>query len=344
MTFRTDDQRRAFFARVGNRFSKANADILSGKRWNDVAMLAKFEKKDTSIDKLLNDPNWVACEKYDGIRAMAVGVNGSISLFNPRKGGDDIAWKFPEVVGGISELFGGDEPFIIDGEIVSNVHDKNDFHDAVARVNVTDRAKVKSMSGSNPVVFKVFDVLELNDVDMKGMPLRERKKILDSVVGDGNSSVIPEVCAYNDKMDFANSYISSGGEGVVFKDLNSTYEMGARSGSWIKYKIADDDTFMVYGFEKGTGKNRERVGSLLIGKFENDKFVSKGKVGSGLKDSERKYLWDKYNGGDKDYLTLPEDQYFGVDVKYMEEDINGGLRQPRVERLREDLNMEAIAG
>jgi len=338
MGFVSDSQRRAAFANMA-RFSNSNSDILSGNKRSDVAMLAKFEKNEKKLDELLNDPKMMACKKYDGVRAMAVGVDGKISIFNPRKGGDDMSWKFPEVVNGLNQLLDEDVSFIVDGEIVSSVHDKNDFHNVIARVNTDNSEKVMELVDENPMVYKIFDVLELNDVDTTDMTLEERKSVLSDIIGNGNKFVSLEECTFDDKVDFANKYIESGGEGIVIKDPNSKYEMGARSGSWTKYKAADDDTFVVYGFERGSGKNSDRVGSILIGKFDNGEFVAKGKVGSGLKYAERKYLWDKYGGDKKDVVTIPDSKWFGVDIKYMEEDSHGGLRQPRIERLREDLSM-----
>ena len=344
MNFKSDNHRKAVFAGMANRFSLANRDILTGKRRADIAMLAKPEKSIKKITDLADDPKWIACKKYDGIRVMAVGNDGRVSLFNPRNGGEDISGKFPEVVDGLVDVFGEREPYIVDGEVISRVHDKEDFHSVVARINTDDDEDIRKAVDEKPVVYRVFDVLELDNIDLKTSPLSERKGILDDIIGNGTNTIQPEDCAYSDKLDFVNGYIDSGGEGAVFKNLDSKYEVNERSGMWRKYKIDEDETFIVYGFERGSGKNSDRVGSLLIGKVDGGKFVSKGKVGSGLTTKERKEIWDKYGGNGTDFITIPKSDWFGVDVKYMETDTKGALRHPRVERIREDLDLETLGG
>jgi ATP-dependent DNA ligase len=339
MVFKSDEQRRAVFARL-NRFSVANMPILTGGVRTGVSMLAKTINRD-KVEEMDRDPNWVACDKYDGIRAMAVGQSDKIELFNPRKGGDDFSSKFPEVMSDMSSAFKGYEPYIIEGELTSAVHDKRDFHNVVARLNMTDGAGLSSHISEHPVVFRVFDILEIGGNDVKDLPLRERREILNSIIDVGSNNLKLEDCVYDNKLAYADSYIASGGEGVMFKNLNSKYESG-RSGNWVKYKKPEGGTYIVYGFERGKGSNENGVGSLLIGEFKDGEFISRGKVGSGLTVQERHILYDKYGLDGMDVRTLPETEWFGVDLKYMEVDTRGALRQPRVERLREDLGIEAF--
>jgi len=343
MRFISDEQRRAVFSNM-NRFSASNMDILDGTKRSNLVMLAKtIEDKNDAI-VLDKDPKWGACHKYDGIRLMSVGNNGKFDLFNPRKGGDDLSVKFPEVSLSVDSMFGSHEPYIIEGEVVSKVHDKNDFHNVVARINMEAGSNLNSFVDKNPVVYKVFDILEIDGKDVKGLPYYKRREILSDIVGAGTDYIQLEECAVNDKLKFADDYISSGGEGVMFKNLNSIYEPGKRTSDWLKYKIPEGETFAVYGFERGKASNSNGVGSLLIGRFEGGKFVAKGKVGSGLSKVERKMLFDKYDLEGLDYVTLPREDWFGVDVKFMEEDTKGSLRQPTIERLREDIGIDSLVG
>jgi bifunctional non-homologous end joining protein LigD len=341
MVFKTDSQRKAFFANL-NRFSVANQSILDGTERAGISMLVKAVERDAAV-KLDKDKSWVACDKYDGIRVVAVG-NGGLDIFNPRKGGENLAEKFPDVVPDVVEAFGGHEPFIVEGEIISSVHDKNDFHSVVSRINLDDVQQLKHQIVEHPAMFRVFDVMEMDGQDTKSLPLYKRREILEKIIGDGSDNLKLEDCVYNNKLDYADKYIAAGGEGVVFKNLGSTYKPGKKSGDWLKYKKPEGGTFVVYGFERGKGSNSNGVASLLIGVFEDGQFISKGKVGSGLSISERKYLYDKYNPHGLSAVTMPESEWFGVDLKYMEEDVKGSLRQPRIERLREDLGLDALMG
>jgi hypothetical protein len=94
--------------------------------------------------------------------------------------------------------------------------------------------------------------------------------------------------------------------------------------------------------ERGSGKNSDKMGALLIGKFDDGKFVEAGKVGTGFSEAERKRLWDKYGSAGGDRVIIPENVRFGVDVKFLEPDTKGGLRNPTVEKIREDLGVSSM--
>lgn len=340
MVFKNDNQRRAFFAKL-NRFSVSNQAILDGTQRTGISMLVGVIDRGRA-EELDKDKNWSVCDKYDGVRVDVVGNNG-IDIFNPRKGGDNLSNKFPDIVPDIVDTFGSHEPYIIEGEIISKVHDKNDFHSVVSRINMEEGTQLDGQIESHPVQLKIFDIIEIDGQDTKELPLFKRKEILNNIVGDGTGNISLENCTFVNKLDYADKYIAGGGEGVVFKNLNSTYEPGKKK-NWLKYKKPEGGTFVVYGFERGKGSNVDGIGSMLIGQFEDGKFVSKGKVGSGLSIKERKYLFNKYNPHGLDKVTIPESSWFGVDLKYMEEDIKGALRQPSVKRLREDLGVNALKG
>ncbi|MGH3280872.1 MAG: non-homologous end-joining DNA ligase, partial [Trebonia sp.] len=56
-----------------------------------------------------------------------------------------------------------------------------------------------------------------------------------------------------------------GFEGVVVKRLDSAYEPGARSGSWIKLKNQRRQEVVVAGWKPGMGNRLGLIGSLLVG-------------------------------------------------------------------------------
>jgi ATP-dependent DNA ligase len=339
--FVSDDQRKAVFARM-NSFSAANAAILSGEKRSEIAMLAKPVYEKEEVETLEDD--WVACEKYDGIRTMTVVNNDKIEMFNPRRRGDDITLKFPDLVDDIKEAFMDDQPIIVDGEISYRKGEHDYFHPIVARLNTNDPEKLQDYIRETPAEYRVFDILEYRGEDTKDLPLMERRQLLDKALGEDRENLKLERCVAENKMDYAEEEMKAGKEGVVFKDLNSKYEQNKRSGSWAKFKKPEGGTFVVYGIERGSGSNSDKAGSLLIGKYIDGEFAEHGKVGSGLSNEERNMLWKKFGGNGQDVINLPESSWFGVDLKYMEEDKRGGLRHPRIERLRTELGVESLRG
>jgi bifunctional non-homologous end joining protein LigD len=69
-------------------------------------------------------------------------------------------------------------------------------------------------------------------------------------------------------------------EGIVAKELESTYEPGRRSPTWRKIKIVQRQEFVVGGWT--TGNKGRGLGAMLVGYFDQDKFRYAGKVGSGF--------------------------------------------------------------
>ena len=121
--------------------------------------------------------------------------------------------------------------------------------------------------------------------------LRERKKYLKLLMKYLVEAGVPieepltltEGC---DKLEFYNRILSSGGEGVVVKDLNSKYDIsGKRAGEWVKIKrsvsqamsaegLGDTIDAFVIGFEEGEKgtKNEGKVASLKFGVELLDQF------------------------------------------------------------------------
>ena len=62
--------------------------------------------------------------------------------------------------------------------------------------------------------------------------------------------------------------VANGLEGVVIKRLDSVYEPGARSGSWLKLKNVLGQEVVVAGWKPGQGNRAGLIGSLLIGCYD----------------------------------------------------------------------------
>jgi bifunctional non-homologous end joining protein LigD len=76
--------------------------------------------------------------------------------------------------------------------------------------------------------------------------------------------------------------LAHGLEGVVAKRLNSRYEPGARSGSWVKVKNLHRQEAVVAGWKPGKGNREGQVGSLLVGVYSGESLVYCGHVGTGF--------------------------------------------------------------
>jgi bifunctional non-homologous end joining protein LigD len=138
-------------------------------------------------------------------------------------------------------------------------------------------------------------------------------------------------------------------EGVIAKRLDSTYEPGRRSGSWIKVKNVDRQEVVIGGWVPGDGKRRDRIGALLAGVREEDGSLRHiGRVGTGFTESELDRLAEKLGpleredspfapGGPK----IPRNAVFVdpelvAEVEFREWTEGGQLRAPSYKGLRDD--------
>ena len=69
-------------------------------------------------------------------------------------------------------------------------------------------------------------------------------------------------------------------EGVIAKDESSPYIEG-RSTKWLKFKVKQEDEFVVVGYTAPAGA-REHFGALLLAAYQGNQLRYVGKVGTGF--------------------------------------------------------------
>ncbi|MFB8191242.1 non-homologous end-joining DNA ligase [Microbacterium sp. NPDC055988] len=236
------------------------------------------------VARALSDPSWVEV-KWDGIRAMGTWHDGRMLLHARR--GTDITGRYPE-------LTADGAPFlpitdaVVDGEIVAfDAHGRPSFSLLQNRMHLTRPREIEREVIRTPIVYMLFDLLRLDGHDLTGMPLRERRTLLEDVIADLDAPVqLPPVF---DDVDAALAASREFGlEGVVVKDPQSRYRPGQRSPSWLKLKHTRMQEAVIVGIRPGKGDRESTLGSLLlavpdtIGGSTQLRYV--GRVGSGFTD------------------------------------------------------------
>jgi bifunctional non-homologous end joining protein LigD len=146
--------------------------------------------------------------------------------------GRQVSDSLPELSGLVEALDG--HCVILDGELVACPEGKVDFYALAPRMMHTGRI-ARWAATQVPVTFIAFDLLQLDGQDLTGLPLGERKRLLDELhlVGPawatngfypGDGDTLFKVCA------------ELGHEGVVAKKLDAPYLSGIRSRTWLKRK------------------------------------------------------------------------------------------------------------
>jgi bifunctional non-homologous end joining protein LigD len=83
-----------------------------------------------------------------------------------------------------------------------------------------------------------------------------------------------------------------GFEGVVAKDESAPYIQG-RSNKWLKFKVHQEDEFVIVGYTAPAG-SRQHFGALLLGAYTEGKLRYVGKVGTGFSQEVLADLFRKF--------------------------------------------------
>jgi bifunctional non-homologous end joining protein LigD len=287
-------------------------------------MNAQGVKDDAHLQALMDDDNYIAQEKLDGMRAVIHVTKHGLRIFSRSAGIADptvplektaalphlAALTFPDLVG-----------TVLDAEILIAGKDCAEISGAIHKKDVgEDNYQVTAFG---------FDVLRLNGVSLTGKTLEQRISLLDTVQAKLQCEHIvflPWAKSSLAKRSLYESILSSGKEGIMLKRLDATYiEDGRPSNNWYKAKKSKCFDCVILGFTKGQGRYAMRIGAIIFGQYRDGKLIQLGQA-SGMSDSIRG-LMSKY----------PE-QYLGrvAEIKGMERLRSGAVRHPQFVRIRTD--------
>ena len=152
-------------------------------------------------------------------------------------------------------------------------------------MHVEGESVIRRLMNEFPAVYVLFDILWLDGHSTMDLPYTERRELLTGLQLTGASWQTPphEVGDGTATIDVSKQFEL---EGVVAKRVDSRYEVGRRSTSWVKVKNQLRQEFVVGGWQPGEGGRTGSIGSLLIGYYDGDVLHYAGKVGSGLSQAE----------------------------------------------------------
>src|SRR3984957_1536298 len=204
---------------------------------------------------------WSVEFKWDGVRALAFAESGQLRLVS--RTGKDITATYPEV-SPLGRAIGHKQA-LLDGEIVAFSGGRPDFEALQPRMHVTSPAQALRLAEQTPVTYLAFDLLQLDGRPLTGLPYTERRKVLEQVMRNERGWLSPPAFPGEDLDAVLAASAANGLEGVVAKRLDSVYEPGARSGSWLKLKNVLSQEVVVAGWKPGKGNRDGLIGSLLVG-------------------------------------------------------------------------------
>jgi len=271
--------------------------------------------------------------KYDGIRGFVI-VDHSGDVTCVSRSGKPVNNLDEDMLERLSRCQGS----VFDGEAVAKDDEENfDKSSGLAQTKNTDER----------LILKLFDIIPY-DVFMKKpvmrvvrkknklvrdhyeVPYIDRHEQLEKTlhkVGLSHLlaplSILDQNSLAEDAERMYHEFRARKFEGAIVKQLNGFYTF-VRNDEWMKMKPLEDEEFEIVGMLNGTGRNKHRLGKLIV---RDSATGTETRCGGGLSDKQRDEFWAN------------QEKYIGkfATVKFMEKTKAGKLRHPRFKCIREDI-------
>lgn len=278
------------------------------------------------IDELQESGKWLAQTKYDGARIFVHRDSGGVRAYTA--GNIDVTEALPE----LNDIEWPDESFIFDGEAVAyspkdeylTVKPYQHIMERLTRLGGVDEAREET-----EVVFKFFDCPYWRAMDISERSFEDRFQVVLNTFDPPNIARTGSDLAATFRAS-----ISNGHEGVMMKQLGSSYVPGSRTSTWQKWKAAPETAdVIVTDMERGSGRLSDRIGALEIACHYDGEEYPLGSVGTGFSDEERLDWWI-----DSDYKM---GDIIEVSFEAVQKTEDGwSLRFPAYERKRDAIEAE----
>jgi bifunctional non-homologous end joining protein LigD len=329
------------YALVPAHLSGDEKNWLILRKKDDAAPAAKKPRKyapmlATLADSVPRGEGWTYEIKWDGYRIIAT-VSGGEPELRTRKD-QDYSKRFENVAKELVKALKTPD-CVVDGEVCAL--------DDQGRPSFSAMQQGKA---GTPIVYFVFDLLEVEGEPVIDLPLEERRERLEKLLDKRNKTV-----RFSETFEDGQSLLAAaeeqGLEGIMAKRLGSRYLPGRRSREWLKVKGHGRQEFVIAGYTRGKGRRERTLGSLVLATFEGDELAYVGNVGTGFNDREIDRLLKKLNSLERDtppFKEVPKMPRIRkgdviwvapklvAEVEFVEWTHDGRLRAPSYKGLRED--------
>jgi bifunctional non-homologous end joining protein LigD len=219
----------------------------------------------TLIDAPFDDKAWVFETKWDGFRLVAQIGRGNVTLYS--RNGIDVTRKYSVIVPTLVKI---KHSCVLDGELVAlDKHGRSRFE--LLQNALNKKAKLR---------YCAFDLLFLDDEDLRKKPLLERKKVLRKLLPKSPYMHYSVHVSQYGKREFAKAKRKRE-EGIMAKRAAALYYSGKRTREWLKIKTGHEQEAVIVGFTQPR-KTRKHFGSLVLAVYEKGKLSSVGHSGGGF--------------------------------------------------------------
>jgi bifunctional non-homologous end joining protein LigD len=274
--------------------------------------------------------------KWDGYRIVARVASGEADL-RTRKD-QDYTQRFDKVARELAKALKTPD-CVVDGEVCAL--DEN------GRPSFSAMQQAKA---GTPIVYYVFDLLEVDGEPVIDLPLSERRACLRKLL-DGRNRTVLFSESFDDGQALLRAAEEQHLEGIMGKRLDSRYLPGKRSSEWLKYKTHGEQELVIVGYTRGKGRREWSFGSLVLAVNGPGGLEWVGNVGTGFDEDEIERLLGKLRPLERKDSPFPEvprmprirkgdvvwvEPKLVAQVSFAEWTHDGRLRAPVYLGLRED--------
>jgi len=221
--------------------------------------------------------------KYDGARIQVHRDGDRVGIWTRRL--SDVTRSLPDVVDvARRELTAA--PFILDGEVLAldAAGRPLPFQELMRRFRRVH--EVERLVGEMPLTLYFFDCLMAAGRSLIDEPYATRWEALTRVTGGRHLAERRLVTTADAAREFQAKALAAGHEGLVAKDLRSTYESGGRGKRWFKLKTAETVDCVIIAVDRGSGRRSQWLSNYHLAVRDGDAFADVGKTFKGFTDRQ----------------------------------------------------------
>lgn len=281
--------------------------------------------------------------KLDGARVQIHRRGNEVHIYSRHLA--DVTASLPDVVAEVRDKLAAEEA-ILEGEAVA-VDDRGrplPFQHLMRRFH--RKHDVMTTVREIPIQLYLFDALYMDGQSLVDAPYRERWTALEKAAGELNlvRRLLPKTV--EEGMAFAEAAYRDGHEGVMAKDLDSTYTPGVRGKSWLKLKHAISLDLVIVAADWGYGRRHGWLSNyhLAARDARTGEYLLVGKTFKGLTDAEFEEMTERLLALERSHKgsTVFVQPQVVVEVLFNEIQESSqyrsglALRFARISRVRED--------
>lgn len=294
-----------------------------------------FPFEPISADKPPQGEQWIAQIKWDGVRMLTYFDGRETRLINRKL--NDRTLQYPDFAD--PRRYCSARSVILDGEMIALGSDGTpSFHEIMRRDGVRRAENVAKAVRQVAVTYMIFDVLYADGGWVTSKPLAERQELLQRIVDpQPNVQLVPNVADASGLFEVMKRHRM---EGIVCKDLTSTYAIDGKDRRWQKCKVYRD----LYAVIGGVTHRAGLVNALILGLYAPDgRLYYIGHAGTGkVSNAEWRQLTEEIRPdiiNAKPFANDPERMKEAtwlepkrvVRVQYAEMTPYGTMRQPSIQ-------------